>query len=127
MYYNHFKNGHWGLDQSSLINLFVRDQNWTSQRFLDSPISTTYHKVGGPLIKCQSINVDIYRKEINLDIDKEIVDLIDSETKWAGEPTNLRGGKLTKLFEVQNENIQRMKLVIDSCSDEIKNFYLGDV
>ncbi len=124
MYYNHFKNGTWGLDQSSLINLFVRDQEWTSQRFLDSPISTNFHKVGYPIIRCVSKNQEVYRSEIDLKIDESILNLLDGETKWAGEPTNFRGEKLERLLEIDNDNFKKMRDILHSCSEEIKNFYL---
>ena len=127
MYYNHFQNSSWGLDQSSLINMFVRDSNWTKERFLDSPISTQYHKVGSPLIQCNSINQDVYREQIELSVDKRILDMIDSETKWAGEPTNFRGEKLIRLLEIDNPNIVKLKEVFEECSENTKKFYLGDV
>ncbi len=127
MYYNHFKNSSWGLDQSSLINMFVRDQNWTKERFLDSPISTQYHRVGKPLIQCKSIDQDFYRNEIKLNVQSDILDMIDSETKWAGEPTNFRGEKLRKFLEIENSQIIKLKEIFEECSDNTKKFYLGDV
>jgi hypothetical protein len=127
MYYNHFKNSGWGLDQNSLINMFVRDQNWTKQRFLDSPISTEFHKVGPPIIECQSLNQDVYRNTIDLDLPKELTQILDSETKWAGEPTNFRGEKLKNILKIDLPQTKLMSEVIDGCSEEIKNFYLGDV
>ena len=63
---NHFKSMSWGLDQNSLINLFVRDQPWTSQNFLDSPISTEYHKVPNALINCNSFNKDFYKSNVDI-------------------------------------------------------------
>ena len=127
MYYNHFKNPGWGLDQNSLINMFVRDSNWTRERFLDSPISTEFHKVGPPLIECKSLNQDIYRNVINIDLPKELVYILDSETKWAGEPTNFRGEKLRNILNINLPQTKLMSEVIEGCSDEVKNFYLGDV
>ena len=124
MYYNHFKNGSWGLDQSSLINMFVQNPVWTKQRFLDSPISTQYHKVGNPLIQCESYNQDYYKQKIDIsNFDSTMLEIINSETKWAGEPTNLRGDKLKKLLELDIPQLNKMKEIIDSCSEEIKNFY----
>jgi hypothetical protein len=118
----------WGLDQNSLINLFVRDQPWTGQNFLDSPISTEYHKVPNPLINCKSLNQDFYRKNVDIkQIDSRVLEILNDETKWAGEPTNLRGDKLSKLLSLDIPELKKMKEVIESCSDDIKNFYLGNV
>jgi hypothetical protein len=126
-YYNHFKSMSWGLDQNSLINLFVRDQNWISQNFLDSPISTEYHRVPNAIIPCKSFNQDFYRENVELDIDTRLIEILNNETKWGGEPTNLRGINLNKLLDLDIEELQKMKLIIQSCSDDIKNFYLGNV
>lgn len=124
MYYNHFKNGSWGLDQSSLINMFVQNPNWTKQRFLDSPISTQYHKVGKPLIQCESLDQDLYKKKIDLShLNSSMLQIINDETKWAGEPTNLRGEKLKKLLELDIPQMKIMKDIIGDCSEEIKIFY----
>jgi len=126
-YYNHFKSMSWGLDQNSLINLFVRDQNWTGTSFLDSPISTEYHKVPNALINCKSFNQDFYRKNVDISqIDSRILEILNDETKWAGEPTNLRGDKLSKLLNLDIPELQKMKDIIESCSHDIKDFYLGN-
>ena len=118
----------WGLDQNSLINLFVRDQHWTGQNFLDSPISTEYHKVPNALINCKSFNQDFYRKNVDISqIDNHILEILNDETKWAGEPTNLRGDKLSKLLNLDIPELQKMKDIIESCSEDIKEFYLGNV
>jgi len=127
VYYNHFKNAAWGLDQNSLISMFVRDQNWTKERFLDSPLSTSHHRVGKPLIECVSINQDVYRNTIDFDLVSEITKILDNETKWAGEPTNLRGTKLKEFLNISHPKISLLGKVLDSCSEDIKNFYLGGV
>ncbi len=123
MYYNHFKNSVWGLDQNSLINMFVRDPNWTKERFLDSPISTEYHKVGPPLIECTSIDQDYFRTSVNLELDENFIRILDEETKWGGEPTNFRGAKLKKFLKIKNSKIEVLNQVLENCSSGIKNFY----
>lgn len=127
-YYSHFKSSNWGLDQNSLINLFVRDQNWTSSYFLDSPISTEYHKVSNPLISCNSFNQNHYKNNVDISkIDSRLLDMLNTETKWAGEPTNLRGDKLKQLLDLDIPELQKMKDIINNCSEYVKNFYLSNV
>jgi len=127
IYYNHFKNVGWGLDQNSLINMFVRDQIWTKKRFLDSPISTKHHTIGNALIDCQSIDQDIYRNMIDLKLSKDLTDLLDDQTKWAGEPTNFRGDTLKKLLNLNLPQVEVLKAVFESCSDQTKKFYFDNV
>jgi hypothetical protein len=126
-YYNHFKNAGWGLDQNSLINLFVRDPNWTRNRFLDSPISTEFHNVGGPLIQCESLNQNFYRNKIELDISSELLNFLNRNTKWSGEPIDIRGDKLKEFFEIELDEIKIMKKTISECSENLQKFYLGNV
>lgn len=127
VYYNHFKNSSWGLDQSSLINLFVHNQNWTDIRFLDSPISTSYHRVGNPLIRCVSKDQDFYKKEVELDIDKKLIEFIDRVTTWSGEPIDVRGGRLKELLDIDLPEVRKIRTILDECNEEIKRFYLGNV
>ena len=127
MYYNHFCNAQWGTDQSSLINLFIRDPNWTGSHFLDSPISSDIHQVGNPLIRCVSFNQDFYRLNVNIDINKEVLNILNKETKWSGEPINFRGKNLKEFLQIDIPQINKMKEILENCSDDIKNFYLGDV
>ena len=126
-YYNHFSNSSWGLDQSSLINMFVHNQEWSGQRFLDSPISTQYHKVGQPLIRCSSINQDYYRQNVMLNLSSELLEILDTETKWSGEPTDVRGKKLYKLLNLDIQEFKKMKDIIKSSSNLVKKFYLQNV
>ena len=125
MYYNHFKSEHWGLDQNSLINLFIQNREWVMNNFLDSPISTEYHKVGPALIECKSLDQNFYKLNVRMTLDKKILEILNNETKWAGEPTNLRGEKLKKLLNIDNPVLSKMSDIINSCSEEIKNFYLN--
>ena len=123
MYYSHFKSSHWGLDQNSLINLFVRDQNWISNCFLDSPINSDSHKIGNCLIPATSLNESFYRQNVKIDdIPSEVLDILNVETKWAGEPTNLRGDKLRNLLNMDIHKFNLMRDIIES-DDELKNFY----
>ena len=125
MYYNHFKSEHWGLDQNSLINLFIQNREWVMNNFLDSPISTEYHKVGPALIECKSLDQNFYKLNVRMTLDKKILEVLNNETKWAGEPTNLRGEKLKKLLNIDNPVLSKMSDIINSCTEEIKNFYLN--
>lgn len=124
LYYNHFKNSGWGLDQNSLINIFIRDQNWTKLRFLDSPISTDYHKVGPPLIYCESLNQDFYRNNVRIDVNNILLDFLNKNTTWSGEPTDIRKQKLSDLFDVEMDDIQKVKEILLSCDQKVQNFYL---
>jgi hypothetical protein len=127
-YYNHFKSSQWGLDQNSLIGLFVRNPSWTQQYFLDSPLSSTEHRVGSPLIPCKSFDQDFYRKEIEIsDSLSEVGKFLDSHTIWGGEPTDIRKDKLKELLSFDYDSCRKMKDVLESSSDNIKNFYLNDV
>ena len=126
-YYNHFKNAVWGLDQSSLINMFVREKDWVKNHFLDSPISTQLHRVGPPLIDCNSLNQDYYHQNVNVNLDKTLFDILDTETKWAGEPTNFRGQKFVDFLNLDYDTVRTMKDLLSSCSTEVQNFYFQSV
>ena len=96
--------------------------------FLDSPISTEYHKVPNALINCNSFNQDFYKSNVDISqIDTRVLEILNDETKWAGEPTNLRGDKLNSLLSLNIPELQNMKDIIESCSENIKEFYLGNV
>jgi hypothetical protein len=126
MYYNSFKNNPWGVDQSSLINVFIRDREWLKNRFLDCPITTDHHYVGPPLVECRSIQKTSYLEEKDFSyIDSEIINLLEQETTWAGEPTNFRGEKLIKLLSIDNTYTNIMRNILETSSEEIKKFYLN--
>lgn len=123
IYYNHFKSSNWGLDQNSLINLFIRDSNWTLNHFLDSPLNSKSHRVGKCLIPSTSLDESFYQQNIDINfIPEEILSLLNQETSWAGEPTNFRGDKLKSLLEMDFKLCHDMKEIIES-DDALKNFY----
>lgn len=124
-YYSHFKNPSWGLDQNSLIGIFISKPDWTEQHFLDSPISTKYHTVGSPLIKCKSFSQNYYPTQIKIDQSLlGIVNFLNEQTTWAGEPTDIRKERLVKLLSFDNPFISIMNECIESSVEEIRNFYL---
>jgi hypothetical protein len=124
-YFNHFKNPNWGLDQNSLIGIFAHNQDWTEKHFLDSPISTNHHTVGSALIKCQSFDQDFYNEKINLPEElSEFLDFLNSQTIWAGEPTDIRGPKLLELLSKNHKLVSVMKECLEECDDKIRQFYL---
>lgn len=125
LYYNHFKNTNWGLDQNSLIAMFTRDPVLVRNHFLDSPISTEHHIVGNALINCISKDQDFYRENVDISkYDKGLIEFLNKYTKWAGEPTNFRGEILIDLFKFEIDSIKKMESVIESCSQKVKDFYL---
>jgi len=127
-YYNHFKNSAWGLDQNSLIGIFAPNKEWTQSHFLDSPISTFHHSVGNCLLPCQSFNQDFYKNNVNLgEENKKLVDFLDLQTTWAGEPTDIRFDKLDNLLSMGYESAEIMKKCLFECSDSVKNFYSKNV
>lgn len=127
-YYEKNKSTSWGLDQTSLVNFFTQDEDWTSNYFLDSPITTKYHNVGANLIKCVSLDQLHYKSNVDItDINPHIIDILNKETKWAGEPINLRGKKLKDFFELEELPIKKMKRIIESSSNTILEFYLEEI
>jgi len=115
--------GEWGFDQNFLIRSLTKDKRWTSKHFLDSRISSEEHKVGKPLIKCTSFNENYYRKQINLDIDREILIFLSEMTKWAGEPIDCRKDKLSSLLSMRKDFGYMTNLL--EANTMIKDFYLG--
>lgn len=114
--------GNWGLDQSFLINSFIKDQEWTSVNFLDSKLSSVSHKVRNPLIRCTSFDESYYRENVKLEIDDKILKLLDKSTSWSGEPIDFRKGKLEELIDMKVE-FGYMRDIINS-NDKLKSFYL---
>ena len=58
-------------------------------------------------------------------IDSDIINLLEQETTWAGEPTNFRGEKLIKLLSIDNTYTNIMRNILETSSEEIKKFYLN--
>lgn len=114
--------GNWGLDQSFLINNFIKDQEWSAINFIDSRLSSNGHIVRNPLIRCTSFDEIYYRNNVELDIDNEILDLLDNSTSWSGEPIDFRKEKLNKLIDMSGE-FEYMRDIINS-DDKLKTFYL---
>jgi hypothetical protein len=124
-YYTHFKNPHWGLDQNSLIGIFTQYPQWTSVHFLDTPLSSSHHRVGNPLIPCKSFDQDFLSENVLMNEQKELLVFLDRETIWPGEPIDIRGDKLNELLSFNNSNFDKMRECLMSCTDEVKNFYLN--
>ena len=124
-YYNHVKTPHWGLDQNSLISIFIRSQEWTREYFLDSPISTEIHRVGNPLIQCQSYDQNFYRENVILDNKySKLIDYLNYQTSWGGEPSDIRGEKLRQLLSFGFDPFVKMSVCISKSDQFIQDFYL---
>ncbi len=124
-YYQYVKTPHWGLDQNSLISIFVRNQEWTNEFFLDSPITTKFHTVGNPLIRCKSFDQNFYKENVVMDERyNELMNFMNEETSWAGEPSDIRKEKLQKLLSFEFEPMMKMFKCIESLEKNIIDFYL---
>ena len=125
MYYQSFKTDAWGADQNSLINLFIRDSNWTNIHFLDSPLSSADHKVNPPLIRCQSLNENFYKSNVDIsNLNSDLISILNEYTKWGGEPIDIRKEKLGRLLDLDIPEFINMKNIINSLDEKIKDFYL---
>lgn len=127
-YYNHFKSEHWGLDQNSLISMFLNNPTWTEKFFLDSPISSIHHTVGNPLLPCVSRNQEFYRLNADIpNVTEDLIKFLNECTIWGGEPTDIRGSKLLQLLSLNFEICRDIKNIIEELPSEIQNFYFTNV
>ena len=115
-YYN-FANFSWGCDQNTLIEFFY-NRILNKKNFLDSPISTDLH-----IVNFHDDVSFVEFNQYNLDINIDILNYIDSYTKWSGEPIDFRGDKLNKLLDFDYKECEIIKNVFNNC-DKLKDFYL---
>ena len=108
----------WGLDQSFLINLFKDKPEWTKNHFLDVRIQSSDHHVQKPLIPCVSAEL-FHDSQIN---SNELLRTLNEITEWAGQPVDVRGHKLVKLFNLQKIEAYALHKII-SANSYLKRFY----
>jgi hypothetical protein len=110
----------WGLDQSSLIQIFNKP-NWTKANFIDSALSSNSHKVGNPILPCTSKTEKDYN---SLNEYCDIFNIINNYVEWPGEPVDFRKDKLIKLLDIDYLEFRKLKEILYNSNEKIKEFYL---
>jgi len=122
LFYNKVRNGGWGIDQTSIIQLFTSNKDLTTTRFLDSPLSNSGHQVGNPIISCVSKREDFYREKVTYDNELDILlNILDDLTIWPGEPIDSRDS-LTDILNLDKDICSEVREILDS-DNELKKFY----
>jgi hypothetical protein len=120
-YYNTVSKIGWGLDQSSLIQIFDRP-DWTKSNFIDSALSNRSHKVGNPIRPCIKKTEKDYKSTNEY---SDIFNIISQYVEWAGEPVDFRKEKLLKLLDMDYLEFKKLKEILENSNERIKEFYLG--
>ena len=123
-FYSNIGKDRWGIDQDFLIDfLKSKGEEWVSNHFLDSRISNGNNIVLKPRLNCISHD-EKYYLNLDLDIDRNLLDILNSITSWPGEPVNCRGDILMEILKFnQYESLNIMKEIILN-DENLKKFYL---
>lgn len=108
----------WGCDQDTLIKYFYSKVRKKRKYFLDSALSTNIHKVKKNW-RTGSLNY------VKVDENQKIYDVIDSHTKWSGQPIDFRKNKLIELLQLGYPQCELISSILNS-NNILRSFYLKD-
>ncbi len=126
-FYKNSKSSEYGIDQKSIIQLFIKEINWIKKHFVDIRINTKIHDPGKPLIKCKSYKINEFKKSKFLKInDRNFINHLNLITNWAGEPIDSRGIWLIKCLIFADDKGKKILEIIKS-NEKWQEFYFQNI
>lgn len=125
------KSGHWGCDQETLLNFFIKTR---TQRVIskildtysqpDKRVSKGFKGTVKPnkFYKVDSINIAHIDQSYLKNIDNQLLEIMNQSVFWSGQPVNTRGAALNKLLSFPSKETNHMKKILQN--NILKRFYL---
>ena len=120
------KTGIWGCDQETLINFFIRHRTErVHKQMLDTYIQPKRNSKFGKVYKnkfyaMNSIDENVYNKIKFPSKLNTILDIFDPISSWAGQPVDASGKQLSKMLEINNDNLSNTIEKIINSDKEFK-------
>ena len=122
-FYNHYKGGTWGLDQSAIIDYTICVLKTNCMNFVDIMISNAKHTVNpSSHIKSLALRpVELLEYDPSYAKHNNLLNILDDITVWSGEPVDVRGNALLGILNNTGTIGNTIKTLLEN--NEYGNFY----